>query len=93
MGIFKSKEDKMQELIEQFELNRLSEKDFELAKRAMSYFNLAVMSGPMTVTANGADTVKTSDLNAIVCQNWLIIKQLDRLNSNIEKLLNKNDRC
>lgn len=89
MGMFKSKEDKMQELMEEFELDRLSEKDYELAKCAMRDFNLSVMSGPMTVTANGIDTVKIHDLNAIVYQNWLIIKQLDRLNSNIEKLLNR----
>ena len=89
MGIFKSKEEKMEDLMKDFELERLSEKDYELAKRAMNYFNLSVMAGPMTVTANNVDTVKMHDLNAIVCQNWLIIKQLDRLNSNIEKLLSK----
>lgn len=89
MGIFKSKEEKMEDLMKEFELERLSEKDYELAKRAMNYFNLSVMAGPMTVTANNVDTVKMHDLNAIVCQNWLIIKQLDRLNSNIEKLLSK----
>ncbi len=29
-------------------------------------------------------------INGLFAQNWLMIKQLDRLNKNIEKLLEKN---
>ena len=30
-------------------------------------------------------------INALFAQNWLMIKQLDRLNKNIEKLIDKEN--
>ncbi len=39
---------------------------------------------------NNSSIFASGGINALFAQNWLIIKHLDRLNKNIEKLLEKD---
>ena len=43
----------------------------------------------VAMTTGGAEKMQTYYQRAMLEQNWIIIRQLDRLNSNIEKLLEK----
>ena len=39
---------------------------------------------------NNSANFASGGINALIAQNWLMIKGLDRLNKNIEKLLEKD---
>lgn len=43
----------------------------------------------LALTSNGAEKLQVYYQRAMLEQNWIIIRQFDRLNSNIEKLLEK----
>lgn len=95
MALFQSKEDKKQEQLEEFRkkfhMEELSEEDFEIVQKIAN--DLAGNGWLKVGVAFGSDAGTTAQVNyqsALVEQNWLIIKQLSRLNSNIEKLLNNN---
>ena len=40
---------------------------------------------------NNSSIFASGGINALFAQNWLMIKQLDRLNKNIEKLIDKEN--
>jgi len=94
MALFGEKESKeekkakkAQALLEKFGLQELSDpRDMESVK-TISYElmgNSLIELGNI-LSGSGVDTAKMSYLNAIVEQNWIIIRQLDRLNRNLEK--------
>jgi len=91
-----SKEDKqakeIQKFMEQYQLEDLDEKDLIVLQRvaskllAMGLFNFGmVFSFP-----KAEERLKVGYLGAMVDQNWMMIRQLSRLNKNIEKLVAKN---
>lgn len=102
MGIFgekKTKEQKMQEKIEQqtkmfmerYQLEDLDEKDFVVLQKISSGLigNDLMKTGMALSFAKAEEQLKVSYLSVLVEQNWMIIRQLSRLNKNIEKLSDK----
>lgn len=89
MGFFSDDEEKMDKLVEQFHLEGLEAKDYNALRQAISHYNLAVMNAPRTITKPGIDQVEMGYLAAIANQNWIIIRQMTKLNKNLEKLIQK----
>lgn len=93
MALFsgESKEDKQakkaESLLAKYGLEELSDpRDLESVK-AISY---ALMGNKLielgtALGGSGADSAKMTYLHALTEQNWIIIRQLDRLNKNLEK--------
>lgn len=83
--------EQMQNLMDKYHLEELSPNDLEIVKRITSDlvangFAKASMAMGM---ASVPEQAKVTYLSALVEQNWMMINQLSRINSNIEKLLNK----
>jgi len=90
-----SKDDKKHkekaELLEKLGLDELDDKDLETVKQIMT--DLAGTGGLLgqvtSVTFSAADMQKVNASWAQVRQNWIIIRQLNKLNNNIEKIIAK----
>ena len=95
MGLFKSqeekqkiKEEKVKKMLEKYGLSNLPTEystaikniNDELAGSGLSEFGNLLAPDPAT-----SARVQTQFLNAIVQQNWIIIRQLDELNKNLKK--------
>lgn len=81
----------MKEFTQKYNLESMSEKDLELVKKVAS--DLAgngLMKFGMTLSASAEEVTKVTYLSALVERNWIIINQLSRLNSNIEKIIEDN---
>lgn len=98
MGLFgekKSEEEKQNELLEKFmqkyQLEELDGKDLVILKRiAVDLAGNGFFKAGMALSfAKGEEQAKVTYLSALVEQNWMIIRQLSRLNKNIEELKNK----
>lgn len=98
MGLFgnkESKEDKQAKKIKQFmdryQLEDLDEKDLVVLQRIASDLagNGFFKAGMALSFAKAEEQAKVTYLSALTEQNWMIIRQLSRLNKNIEKLLDK----
>ena len=80
------KEQKAQALLQKYGLEGLSDpRDLESVKN----ISLDLMGNKMielgtAMTGNGADVAKMTYFSAIMQQNFIIIRQLDRLNKNLE---------
>ncbi len=90
-GAKESKEDKVarktQAMLEKYGLEYLDPKDVE-SVRNIGY---ALMGNGMiefgtVLNGSGVDVAKMSYLRALVEQNWIIIRQLDRLNKKLDNL-------
>lgn len=95
MGLFKSeeekqqaKDEKVQKLLDKYELNNLS-KDYvnavqqinsELAGSGLTEFGAL-----LSKDTNASLRVQTQFLNALVQQNWIIIRQLNEINQKLKK--------
>lgn len=90
MGVFggndAKREQKAQELLNKYGLQELTDpRDLE-AVRQISYDlmgNKMIELGTV-LQGNGADVAKMTYLSAIMQQNFIMIRQLDRLNRNLE---------
>lgn len=89
-GAKETKEDKVarktQAMLEKYGLEYLDPKDVE-SVRNIGY---ALMGNSMiefgtALTGSGVDVAKMSYLRALVEQNWIIIRQLDRLNKKLDR--------
>ncbi len=100
MALFGGKESKeekqereRQKIMEKIGLDELSEKDLETVQQIMT--DLAGTGGLLgqitSITFSGPDMQKVSAAWAQVRQNWIIIRQLNKLNANIEKLIDKTN--
>ena len=95
MGMFKSKEEKNEELIEKYidryNLDELDHKDLETIKRITTDLggNALGKAGMALSFANLGEQMKVSYLSALVEQNWMIIRQLSKLTKELEKMNNK----
>ena len=93
MAIFggkETKEDKVarktQAMMEKYGLEYLDPKDLE-SVRSIGY---ALMGNNMielgtALSGSGVDVAKMSYLRALIEQNWIIIRQLDRLNKKLDQ--------
>ena len=93
MGLFgngETKEEKkarkIQELLQKYGLDNLSDpRDLEAVKNISN--NLAgnnLIELGTALQGNGVDSAKLTYMRAIMEQNFIIIRQLDRLNRNLE---------
>ncbi len=94
MAIFgekKTKEEKqaeeVQKFIEKYNLEDLNPSDLEIVKRIANDLagNGLIKAGMALSFAKAEEQAKVSYLSAIAEQNWIIINQLNRLISAIEK--------
>lgn len=93
MALFnkESKEDKTArktaELLERFGLEELSdERDLDTVKKiAQEMAGNSLIEFGTALSGKGEDVAKISYLRALLEQNWIIIRQLDRLNKALEK--------
>lgn len=82
---------KLQEFMERYQLESLDEKDLVVLQRIAndlvgnSFFKVGIALS----FAKAEEQAKVTYLSALVEQNWMIIRQLGRLNEGIEKLANK----
>lgn len=85
-----NREQAVQEFIQKYHLEYLAESDPELLERLVLILgNSDGLNFVSALTGNQIDRTKISYLTALTEQNWIIINQLNRLNQNIEKLLDK----
>jgi len=98
MGLFgerKSKEEKelekMEKFMERYKLGEIDKKDLEVLQRIAGDLvgNNLFKAGMALSFAKAEEQAKVTYLSVLVEQNWLIIRQLSRLNKNIEELKNK----
>lgn len=94
-GERKTKEEKEQEKLQQFmeryQLEDLDEKDLLVLNKIATDLagNSWFKAGMALSFAKAEEQAKVGYLSALVEQNWMITRQLSRLNKNIEKLLDK----
>lgn len=71
--------------------DRKNEKAFE---KIVDYYGLEdIKKDDLELIFNNSSMFASGGINGLFAQNWLMIKQLDRLNKNIEKLIeDKNDK-
>ena len=94
-GEKKTKEEKqreeLQKFMDKYQLEDLDEKDLVVLQRiAQDLAGNKWFKAGMTLSfANAEEQAKVTYLSALVEQNWMIIRQLGRLNKNLEELNNK----
>ena len=92
LGGKKTKEDKQfEKFMERYQLEDLDEKDLVVLQRiANDLFGKEFIKTSMALTfAKIEEQAKVAYLSALVEQNWILMRQLSRLNKNIEKLIEK----
>ena len=89
-GAKETKEDKVarktQAMLEKYGLEYLDPKDVESVRNignALMGNNLIELG--TTLSGSGVDVAKMSYLRALIEQNWIIIRQLDRLNKKLDQ--------
>jgi len=89
------RDDKQQRELEKFmaryQLEDLDEKDLVVLRRITQDLagNKWMKAGMALSFAKVEEQAKMTYLSALVEQNWMIVRQLSRLNVNIERLLSK----
>lgn len=83
------KEYEIQEFMKKYQLENLDEKDLIVLKRIASdlFGNGLIKTGMALSFAEAKEQAKIGYLSALTEQNWMIIRQLAQLNTNIEKLI------
>ncbi|HHU62819.1 MAG TPA: hypothetical protein GXZ32_01180 [Clostridiales bacterium] len=74
-----------------YQLEDIDEKDLVVLQRIANDLvgNQFIKAGMALSFARAEEQAKVTYLSALTEQNWIIIRQLSRLNKNIEKLLEK----
>lgn len=91
-GEKKSKEEKQKEqldkFMEKYQLEDLDEKDLIVLQRIAGDLagNNLLKAGMALSFAKAEEQAKVTYLSTLVEQNWMIIRQLSRLNKNIEEM-------
>lgn len=93
MALFGGKESKEEkearkvaELLSKYGLEDLSGKDLESVKTiASSLAGNNLITFGTTLSGKAEDVAKLSYLSALVEQNWIIIRQLDRISKSLDK--------
>ena len=84
-------EEKLQKFMERYQLEDLDEKDMKVLQKIATDLtgNSFFKVGMALSFAKAEEQAKVGYLSALVEQNWMIIRQLSRLNKGIETLLEK----
>lgn len=90
-GAKETKEDKAarkaQAVMDKYGLSELDPKDIESVRTITnSLMGNSLIELGNVFSGSGVDSAKMSYLRALVEQNWIIIRQLDRLNKRLEHL-------
>lgn len=95
MGLFKSEEEKQQikeektrKILEKYELSDLSSEYKSAVKNINSELagsGLSEFGNLLAPDINTSAKIQTQFLNAIVQQNWIIIRELDKINKKLDK--------
>ena len=91
-GEKKTKEEKQQEqldkFMEKYQLEDLDEKDLMVLQRIAGDLagNNLLKAGMALSFAKAEEQAKVTYLSTLAEQNWMIIRQLSRLNKNIEEM-------
>lgn len=97
-GLDRKQEEKVIAMLSRYGLDELDDIDDirSVQKISAELAGTGLMEAGMTISALGGDRsvnvaerIQTYYQRALVEQNWIIIRQLDRLNCNIEKLIEK----
>lgn len=97
-GLDRKQEEKLRQLLSKYgldELNNINDIN-SICFIAAKLFGTGLLESGMTISALGGDKsinvaeqTQTYYQRAMLEQNWIIIRQLDQLNKNIERLLEK----
>jgi beta-N-acetylglucosaminidase len=81
----------MQDFMHKYQLDDLDQDDLIVLKRIATDLagNGLLKAGMALSFAKAEEQAKVTYLSALVEQNWMIIRQLGKLNKNIEKISNK----
>lgn len=96
MGLFGNNDEKkaakVDELLNRYGLQELSdERDFDSVTRiAWDLMGNKLIELGVALKGNAADSAKLSYLNAIMEQNFIMIRQLDRISKKLEDLNGKS---
>ncbi|MFW6047448.1 MAG: hypothetical protein ACOCP4_06675 [Candidatus Woesearchaeota archaeon] len=84
-------EEKLQKFMERYQLEDLDEKDMKVLEKIATDLtgNSFFKVGMALSFAKAEEQAKVGYLSALVEQNWMIIRQLSRLNKGVETLLEK----
>lgn len=82
-----SKEEKHQSELKKLGLEELSNQDLEIVKSILAKLDNKRLLIGQSSNINAADVLKLNANWAQVEQNWIIIRQLYKLNKNIETLI------
>lgn len=90
-GAKETKEDKAarkaQAVMDKYGLSEIEPKDLESVRTITnSLMGNSLIELGNALTGSGVDSAKLSYLRALVEQNWIIIRQLDRLNKRLDSL-------
>lgn len=90
-GAKETKEDKAarkaQAVMDKYGLSEIEPKDLESVRTITnSLMGNSLIELGNALTGSGVDSAKLSYLRALVEQNWIIIRQLDRLNKRLDLL-------
>lgn len=90
-GAKETKEDKAarkaQAIMDKYGLSELDQKDLESVRTITnSLMGNSLIELGNALQGSGVDSAKMSFLRALVEQNWIIIRQLDRLNKRLDRL-------
>lgn len=83
-----NKKEAISELVQKYGIEDLAENE-AIKELVIKLSNTDTLNLTAALSGNQPDRVKINYLCAITEQNWIIINQLNRLNSNIEKMMNK----
>jgi hypothetical protein len=92
LALFKSQEEKdeffQQKIMDKYSLEELDEKDLKIIKRIMNDLagNGLFKIGMAFSFAKSEEQAKVTYLSALVEQNWMIIRQLSKLNQSIDEM-------
>lgn len=92
MGLFSTQEEKAKKIMDKYELSNLSKEYRNAVKNINTELlgsGLSEFGNLLAPDTNTALRVQIQYLNSIVQQNWIIIRQLDAINKNLEN--NKNN--
>ena len=77
---------KTQAMMEKYGLQYLDEKDLESVRNiGYALMGNGLIELGTALTGSGPDVAKMSYLRAMVEQNWVIIRQLDRINKKLDQ--------
>ena len=98
MGLFNSKENKeekkqqeIEKFMERYQLDEISDQDLVIIKKIATDLmgNNLLKAGMALSFAKAEEQAKVTYLSALVEQNWIMIRQISNISSQLDKLIEK----